>query len=121
MRRVTLFAAAILVMSTAGTRTTKALPRYGIERYYYSNICYMTANCRSFSPGQPGSLIGVRNTGCTGSYNTISESDLIGYDNWKEEIVTDCETFALIEQTLSHGGYQNWTAKTPSANCYCDF
>ncbi len=121
MRHIILFVVTAILMTTATVRTTNAMPRYGIERYYYSNACYMTRDCRLYNPGQIGSFIGARNTGCTGTSTTMSESDLIGYDNWKEVIVTDCQTYELIEQTFHHGGYENWTAATPAPNCYCDF
>lgn len=120
MRRILFFVAAVVLLSTADLRTTRALPKYGIERYYYSNACYMTASCRMSDPGQVGDFLGARVAGCLGTYSNISETDLIGYDNWKDEYVIDCDT-GWGTETLYHGGYQSWTEKTPSSGCYCDF
>jgi hypothetical protein len=116
MRRIAIIAAAIILTSGVDFRTTKAVPRYGIARYYYANACYATAYCRVYNPGSPGSLLGWRISGCSGNDNTISESDLNGFDYWKEEDVTDCVT-GDTSIFWYHGGYQNWTAAA-SASCY---
>jgi hypothetical protein len=120
MRRIALIVFAVVCFFVSDPHPAKALPRYGIERYYYSNACYMTASCRMYDPGMPGSYLGARVNGCFEQYATMTETQLIGRDNWKDEIVTDCSS-GYAEETLYHGGYQYWTAANPSSGCYCDF
>ena len=120
MRRVALIAFALIVLFVPDRRPTKALPMNGIERYYYANACWMTSYCRMVAPGQPGSYLGYRVAGCYEQGNSISETDLSGNDNWKQEIVQDCTT-GYYTVTWYHGGYHNWTASGFQSNCYCDY
>ena len=117
MRRIALIAVALAVLFIPDSRPTKALPMNGIERYYYANAC--DPSCRINDPGMVGDYLGERINSCSLHYNTIQESDLVGYDNWKEEWIIPCEGgYATV--TWYHGGYQNWTPATPRAGCYCE-
>jgi hypothetical protein len=112
MRRAALVLFALTVLFVPDYRPAGALPANGIERYYYANACDPLYRV---GPGQPGDFLGQRITSCSTISNTISESQLVGLDNWKDEIVYDCET-GYWEETWYHGGYMHWTAATP-ADC----
>jgi hypothetical protein len=114
MRRAALIAVAVAILFTPNPRPTKALPEGGIDRYYYANTCDPLYR---YGPGQVGQYLGVRSINCTGSYNTIAESDLVGYDNWKQEIAYDCPSGGGTE-TWYHGGYGQWTAVDPQECVY---
>jgi hypothetical protein len=115
MRRFVLLAVLLVTLLPIG-RHAGALPAFGHFTTFYANACNPVF---LVSAGSPGDYLGEDIRDCSNHYQDgVLEQDLVGYKNWKEEEVFDCQNGETISYKWYVGGYGHWTEATPTQCWY---